>query len=101
VDVKPLSKSSDCGCRLTVNHILCKYPTFQRKRTECDFSIETFSGDEDELIECGMEDAIKFEELHKLKMDTHLDLFPITLCTFNDCMMTFLLIQILLLLTFE
>jgi hypothetical protein len=99
VDAKPLSKCSDCGCRLTVNYILCKYPTFPRKRTECDFSIETFSGDEDEprkLFECGVEDAIKFEELHKLNMDTHLNLFPITLCTFIDCMVKFWIGKVIL-----
>jgi hypothetical protein len=49
VDLEPLPECGDCGCRLTVNHILWKCQTFQRKIYEYNLSIETFSGDIDEI----------------------------------------------------
>jgi ribonuclease HI len=49
VDLEPPPECGDCGCRLTVNHILWECQTFQRKRTECNLSIETFSGGVDEI----------------------------------------------------
>jgi hypothetical protein len=49
VNLEPPSECGDCGCRLTVNHILWECQTFQKKRNECNLSIEIFAGDVDEI----------------------------------------------------